>query len=360
MFTGGSQYIHILLNVHGRIIKNASIKGQCAKSRFYGTNNIEMIFSQLEANHSKALRQIIDQAWSPQPEQFESKHLAWLWEAILFQHARTELQIKKTAPAIGAFWMELFKDHLKRKADSDFYSKFIKEVKDGHVTISEPPQATSLRSIEIAMEGRLLISDLDLHILRNFSDYPFVFSDSPVVFCNTYYQNVTNRGVLGLQTPGLQIFYPLDSATMVMLSDDNVYKGNQLKSIFIDITERSDISQLNAIQLHHSMNTIYFAYADDEEYITSLWWAHKNRIIPPKIDFRMREGWLVDGKPPEGTLYQIYEPQLNIKLDLSFIECAPAKAKDFKFRRRNPELVEEHKKQILEKEHTSTRRISKK
>lgn len=256
--------------------------------------------------------------------------------------------------------MEYFKEYLKHNSDSNFYARFIKEVEDGNVSISEPTQSTVLRSIAIAMEGQLLISDLDLHIIRNYSDYPFVFSDAPVVFCNTYYQNVTYRGVLGLQTPGLQIFYPLDSVTMVMLSDDQVYGGNRLKSVFIDIMERCDVSQLNALQLHHSLNAVYFADADDEEYVTLLWSAHKNRIVPPRMDFGIRKEWLVDGKPPDGTLYHTFEPQLNIKLDLSFIECTPAKAEDYKFRRRSPELIEEHKKQILEKEHASTKRISKK
>lgn len=52
---------------------------------------------------------------------------------------------------------------------------------------------------------------------------PFIFGDAPVVFYNSYYRNVTARGVLGLQSPGLQIFFPLDSTTLLLLMDDKVY-----------------------------------------------------------------------------------------------------------------------------------------
>lgn len=348
MFTEGSHCIHVLLTTEGRIVKNASIRGQCANSRFYGPTKIEKIFSQLETIHRNALKQFIDFAWQPHPVSFEPKHLAWLWNAILFQRSRTELEIEKIAPAIGNLSLEFFKEHLKHKANSKLYARFIKAIEDGKVSVTEPPQATAFRSIAEAIQTPLLISDLDFHILRNRSDYPFVFSDAPVVFCNTYYQNVRHRGVLGLQTPGLQIFYPLNSVTLIMLNDAQVYRGNRLEPTVIDVIERSDVSQLNALQLHHSMNAVYFANADDEEYMTSFWLAHKNHIIPPRTDFGIREGWLVDGKPPDGILCHMFEPQLNITLDLSFIECTPADPRNYNGRKRSPELVEEHKRQVRE------------
>jgi hypothetical protein len=122
-----------------------------------------------------------------------------------------------------------------------------------------------------------------------------------------------------------------------------------LESTMIDIIERSDVSQLNALQLHHSINAVYFANVDDEEYITVLWEAHKNKIIPPRADFGIREGWLVDGKPVDGILYHMFEPQLNLTLELSFIECNPANPKDYTGQSRNKELVEENRRHFEEK-----------
>ena len=212
------------------------------------------------------------------------------------------------------------------------------------------PQDTVIRSIDIALQNALLITDLNYYILRNHTDYPFVFSDAPVVFYNTYYQNVKNRGVLGMQTPGLQIFYPLNSNTVLMLIDDQIYRGWYKQSLFIDLIERSDVSQLNALQLHHSYQSIYFADVKDKEYIYDLRAAHKNRIIQPELRFVERDGWLVDGKPVDGTLYQMYEPQLNIELNLSFIDCTPISESEYKPRKRSPELVEELENRIKETE----------
>jgi len=341
MFTKGRPRIHILLTTQDRIAINASIRGQCARTRFYGPKNIERIFSQLEGNHRTALRRIVDVAWASSRPLLEAKHLGWLWEAIVFQRARTELEISKTSPAIEALCLEVLKGHTEHAPDIADRAKLVEAIERGDVSFTEPGQATVFRSIATAMESVLLISDLDLHILRNHTDYPFIFSDSPVVFCNTYYENIKHRGVIGLQTPGLQIFYPLDSRTMLMLNDDEVYGGKRLESVVIDIVERSDISQLNALQLHHSLNTVYFARAKDEEYVTRLWRAHKHRIVQPRMNFEMREDWLVDGKPPVGVLYHMFESQLNIGLKVSFFDCEPIAPAEYQFRRRSPELVEE-------------------
>ena len=347
MFSKGSSCINLLLTKDGRVINNASIRGQCSNNRFYGSDKIEQVFSQFESAHCNSLKRLIDLVWQSNSSTLDPQHLVWILNAILFQRSRTALEIKKIAPAIENFYLELFKEHLKYK-DNELYKIFVQDIEKGKVSIKEPPQATVYRSIVAALLSPLLITDLDFHILRNFSDYPFIFSDAPVVFYNTYYQHVKHRGVLGLQTPGLQIFYPLNSYTLFMLNDPDVYFGNRLKSTIIDLTERSDISQLNALQLHHSMNTIYFAYEDDEVYINSLWLAHKDNIVRPRADFGIRNGWLVDGKPPKGILYHMFEPQLNITLDLSIIECTPIDPRKYKYRVRSPELAEENKKQFKE------------
>jgi len=139
-----------------------------------------------------------------------------------------------------------------------------------------------------------------------------------------------------------------------MLIDDHVYGGWYKRSLFIDLIERSDVSQLNALQLHHSYNSIYFADERDKEYISELWSVHKHAIIQPKVRFVRRDGWLVDGKPVDGILYQMYEPQLNIKLDLSFIECTPISESEYKSRKRSPELVKELENRIKKIENSQS------
>jgi len=353
LFSWGDRRIHILLKKENRIIINASIKRQCARNKFYGNREIESSFSNLEIRHCIAIRKMLELAWSESSTRLNIPEIAsdisGIWEAVLFQHARTELQIKKEAPAIESMYLSCFKYYLEHEHNIIDREKIIEHISNGNVHIKETPQETVMRSIVKAMEKVNLISDLNFYILRNHTNYPFVFGDSPVVFYNTYYQNVKERGVLGMQTPGLQIFYPLDSYTVLMLIDDQIYGGWYKRNLFVDLVEKSDVSQLNVLQLHHSYNSIYFANENDKEYIYELWGAHRHRIVQPKVRYVKRDGWLVDGKPVDGILYQMYEPQLNINLNLSFIECTPISESEYRFRRRSPELVKELEKQIEKK-----------
>ena len=353
LFTWGDRRIHALLKKENRIIINASIKGQCARHKFYYNREIESLLSKLEIRHNIAIRKMLELAWSESSAPLSIPEIASdisvIWEAVLFQRARTYLQIKKESPAMESMLLEAFKNYIEYAPKVEDREKILEGISNGDIHISDIPQNAVIRSIDTALKNTLLMTDLDFYIIRNYTDYPFIFSDSPVVFYNTYYQNVKNRGVLGVQTPGLQVFYPLDSDTVLMLIDDQIYGGWYKQSLFIDLVEKSDVSQLNALQLHHSYNSIYFAYEGNQEYVSELWAAHKHRIVPPEVRFVERNGWLVDGKPTE-SLYQMYEPQLNIKLNLSFIECKPISESEYKARKRSPELVKELEKQIEKQE----------
>ena len=94
-FSEGRRCISLLRKADSRIIHNASIKGQCARHKYYGSDELERIFSQLEAQHANALRHFIEYAWFQEKKELQSEKRAWMWQAVLFQRARTRLQFKK-------------------------------------------------------------------------------------------------------------------------------------------------------------------------------------------------------------------------------------------------------------------------
>jgi hypothetical protein len=249
MFTGDDRRVHLLLKKDRRIVLHAPIKGQCARHRFHSPE-IERQFSELEGRHSAALRQWRDLAPSP-PIRLLPDQLAGLWEAVLFQRARTQLELEKTAPAHEALVLEMFKEHVRHATGIENRELLLQQMEQGDITIKGNPQRLAALAICSAMQSAVLISDLDVHVLHNRTDYSFLFGDSPVVFYNTLYRNVTDRGVLGYQTPGLQIFLPLDSRTLIMLLDAKAYRGRYRDSLNVDVDSRCDVSQLNALQLHH-------------------------------------------------------------------------------------------------------------
>jgi Protein of unknown function (DUF4238) len=339
MFTGGTDCIHVLLTKTSRLVFNAPIKGQCARHRFYGPDRIEAALCELEGRCSVALKKMRDWVSPGSMVTITPADYATVLTAVLLQRSRTELEVNKQAPAAEALRLELFKEYLKHAPEIDNREAILECIESGHITITAEPSSVVAQRMATGLAQTALITDLDFHLLRNQTDYPFIFSDSPVVFHNRYYERVTERGVLGLQTPGLLVIYPLGSRTLFMLVDHEVYGGSYLKQLVIDVNRRYDVSRLNALQLHHSENAVYFADASASEYVVQLWEAEKRRIIPPKDRFEKRRGWLVHGQPTDDTIYQVFERLLNVNLDLSFIHCTPIDPSKYVFRRRSPTLV---------------------
>jgi hypothetical protein len=119
-----------------------------------------------------------------------------------------------------------------------------------------------------------------------------------------------------------------------MLLDRKVYFGTYRDSTLIDIASEHDVSQLNALQLHHSLNAVYFADETSAEYVEGLWRAQRAGAVPPRSEFRVYE-------TPSGPVYHGFEPQINFRLDLSFVKCNPVREADYKLARRSPESLGE-------------------
>lgn len=347
-FSDNDRNISLLFTEDGRVVDAAPIKGQCAGDNFYGSKQLETLFSQMEAKHSQSLRAAIEIAWNKRREFFTPKEYAELWRAIVFQRRRTLLEIEKHAPAQSEMLLEMFRHHLLHSPDVKNGAKLAAAIDEGMVTVSEPPQATIARSIGVAVNSGILISDLDLLLLRNRTDYPFIFGDAPVVFYNTYARDVTNRGVLGLQCPGLQIFYPLDPATCLVMYDPEKYTGPFGERFTLDLHQRSDVSSLNALQMFHSSRAVYFGPTVFKEYVVELWQAHRHTLTKPRSKFVRNADFLVDGARPDGELMHTFEPQLGYDLRLSFFECDRVAEEDYVFARRSPEIAAQFNEAMAE------------
>ena len=59
-FSKNKKSINILLKNNGQIIPNASIKAQCSKNNFYGSQELEDMFSSLEGEYSQVLRDLTE------------------------------------------------------------------------------------------------------------------------------------------------------------------------------------------------------------------------------------------------------------------------------------------------------------
>jgi hypothetical protein len=333
--------IHLLHRASGRIIFNAAIRGQCAKHRLYGPTDMERLISGLEGEFSAAIRQAIRTAWDPANSPLTQECAFRLLQATLFQRSRTLHEIDKHEAGAGSAMLEAFKQHLLSSPGIEYRERIVKDIEDGNITLKHDDTWVAMTLMIAALDAVILITDLRLWLIRNHTDLPFLFGDAPVVLCNSHYRNVTLRGVLGLQTPGIQIFFPLNARTMLLLMDENVYSGRCKETDIVDVTDRSDVSQLNALQMHHSLATVYFGRSADAEYVGDLWNAHESSIVQSRSVFKVQKGWLVDEEPVDSLLHT-FEPHLNYRFNLSFVKCDPIHPAQHRPHRRTPELAEEY------------------
>lgn len=337
-FADDPKRISVLLKSSGQVINHAAIKGQCSKKGFYGPAEVEKAFSEAEGKYCQGVRAALEVAWVQSAPFFNQNEYAWLLEGIVFQRSRTAAEARRRAMATEDLLLFWFKSYIKERDDVERRDEMIRAIDRKEISIVEPRRVTVAKSIIDSLPNAVLISDLSLSLVRNRTDYPFVFSDAPVVFYNKYCELVRNRGVLGMQCPGLLIFYPLDSWTCAILYDPDAYRGGIRGHIQFDAHQRSDISEINKLQLYNAQDAIYFGSPQHEEYVSSLWKAHKPMLKPRESGCRINPNLLVDGKPFDGDMVQLMEPQLGTTLNLSFIDCDQIEQHEYVYRPRDAEL----------------------
>ncbi len=100
LFTGGKRYIHLASRDGARFVSCASIKGQCARHKFYGNERVENWLSNLESRHAAVYRAVIDIAWNARTTPLSHEENHQLREAILLQRCRTPRNARIYASSI--------------------------------------------------------------------------------------------------------------------------------------------------------------------------------------------------------------------------------------------------------------------
>ncbi len=337
-FSGGANCIQAFFPNQSRIVRNAPIKGQCASGRFYGDDEAETVLSKLEGQYSAALHSMILAAWSDDPvSKITPSALNSIFESIMVQRSRTRSEVNNSMARAAALTLEALKHHLRMSSEpEDHHALSLLNTHPHELEMNGP--ATALQNIAVALLTADILSDLDFCIIRNQTELPFIFCDSPVIFHNTYYHNVKHRGVLGAAAPGLQIFLPLNSTLVLMLYDPAKYECSYHNNACVDVISKYDISQINALQIHGFDQAIYFEDHAQYSYVMELWEAHRPSRRIEKKHLHEHDDWLLDGKSVKGLLHQ-FEPLHNIRLNLSFLTCSPIDEKDYQPGKRDPELA---------------------
>ena len=278
--------------------KDVGIKGQCYKRYFYGRDSkVEDALMELEETLSKTLRGIANSRKLPQRK---SKAYRDVLTFASLQYLRTQ----KRTRAISHMFHKLLGRAFKATGQAP----------ENMVPDHLYSMALSLSMIPYALEQ---IQDLKCHLIVSRRN-AFITSDVPVYRYNQYSEAIRDRGVTGLASRGLQIFVPISPSLLLILYDGGTYKIRKLADRWFgrSVTDhKSDIDQLNLLQLHSAGRNVYFSNWEQHKDIERLSPDFdRTKVVDPEI---VREFQQDDD--PRNSLLVTFERMVDMSLNLSFM-----------------------------------------
>lgn len=219
------------------LISSASLRGQCAKSYFYGRDlEIERQLQTLEGQYAAIVR-AIEKGQPPSTDE-----LNYLRDFALLQFLRTDQAARRQILMQHDFANLVFENSPEQRPD-DF---------------------TSEEAVRLALKDfssyAALISDLKVVVVKNDTQFPFATSDDPAILVNRFYaQRLGPRwNSFGLSNAGVQLYLPLTPYHVVCGYDGDIYTCPDRHQNVIVLKKQSDVFAINKLQYLKSAHNVYF------------------------------------------------------------------------------------------------------
>ncbi|HEY4084151.1 MAG TPA: DUF4238 domain-containing protein [Burkholderiaceae bacterium] len=314
-FSADAKSICLLTRATGKTVARASIKGQASKIGYYGDEEVEKALGEIEGACCAALHRL-DQVENPLL--LSEDEIDLFLVHLTLQRTRTEAARQNS------------------KAFQDKMARLVLEVQLNNSTeISDADRALLLESLPdveanpihsqrmemgIAVEQSPALRDLTPVVLVNKTNRPFIFGDAPVVFYNAYYRDVQLRGVLGLDTPGLMVFFPLSATKCLALLDTGCYRVREGRDNQLAVRDLGDVLALNKLQIHAASSCVYFSDTKFAAYVTEAWRQEQGRLTKHEGMVVEAPGRNASTGADMGDIVHGYQPQLTYLLKLSFLK----------------------------------------
>lgn len=225
-------------------LNTASIKGQCYKDYFYGKDiQPDKALREIETEAGAIIKEII--STRELPPKFSKEHKV-LMTYVLLQHARTVNAGTEYDEAADKQLKHIFLRCRGDRRPEDLKGVRIKW--DNAVR----------QSLIHAMEVYPLVLDLELLLITVDSGTYFITSDNPVVLYNQYLEERNYASNTGLQSIGLQMFFPLSPDCLLLCFDSWIYGIKPCNQRTIKIARSTDLRKINELQLLNAVENIYF------------------------------------------------------------------------------------------------------
>jgi Protein of unknown function (DUF4238) len=327
-FSNTGKSICVLNRTSGATIDCAPIKGQASKKYFYGDSGAESEMEKVDGLFSSAIRRLRER---PNFEEYSDDDYFLLLQNVVLQKTRT-LSARSRSKAMQDRLLQLYmecsinNDETLSQETKDSFTEFSAELE------ANPKQYQAIE-MEVALDCVKSLYDLLPVILHNKTNRPFIFGDAPVVFSNPHLKQVVLRGVLGMQTPGLIIYYPISPQHTVMIIDAETYRIKGLRNSMFAVRELKDIAALNRLQIQNASMAAYFSEFKYAAYVRSLWELERGRLANNQGVVVEAPG-VNESREPIGDVFHSFERQLPYIPRLSFFQYSEIPEQEYKFQRR--------------------------
>lgn len=273
------------------------ISNTCQGKFFYGSvSDLDKILQNFESAQAPIIKDIIE---NQTLIKLTSDDWINIQTFILVQSART-----KDAKIIADNFVDFFVKHYIKpmmKARAEF-KKYSPESIDS-LKITVPNMYKFF--IGTALSSIAGISDLTPILLINKTQLNFISSDAPVVKNNSY--KITNNDLMGIQSPGLQIFCPLNENLILLLLHKEAYEIIGEHNSVIELNDVNDIASLNLLQILNSQDIVLFSDQNDLNDIQRL----HQMSIPLKDNKEFSEKKIIKTKNKDGGHSEL----VNIRME---------------------------------------------
>jgi Protein of unknown function (DUF4238) len=234
----------------GQCVESASIKSQCSRNYFYGSEPIFEDFIQyFEGRYGPALGRL-------QRLEIMESDIATMFDFFVLQHLRTPHQLAQRKEVVEAFRNTMIGG---------------RPLRDVHEEAQKPmdDQREMQEQIYIAAKAANMLHDLRPIFLINRTKMPFITSDNPACVTNRLYTQRYQDQTSGLIQSGAAIFLPLTSRLAFVAYDHEVFRrfGSGIEH---NIWNERDIDRINELQAQLATQTLYFTDWADRKYVEQL------------------------------------------------------------------------------------------
>jgi hypothetical protein len=310
------------------------IKDTCQASYFYcNDSEYEKMLSDLEQLQAKVIKKIIESQSLNYIEKEDYFHLLLF---LLLQHSRTKQTKIVMDNTIDDLFNVCFIPYINKTQEKNIgYVKAT--VERSHILAMAP-----------AMMGVELIIDLSPVLIVNNTETFFITSDAPIVLYN--YIKIKDYSLLGFQSPGLQIYCPLNEKLLLLLIHADFY--NITQESIITVKNTSDVDELNKLQFLNCLRSVICSENVELSYLINL---HKS--IDDKIGQNKMKAEFINTRSQEESgnrkTIKISREPIDYNLKLSFLKLNHEGDRVFKpwikeTIKRNPTVVPVRDKNICD------------